>query len=138
MGVISSVRAFFSILADAAAVAKTLREVERARWVEGPATLVARLRERGKNEDPRSSSARRRLLRLIHHLDRLMKGGPNCYRRSLTRVALDRASADEPFVLGLNLRPPPGGEAAPSTNEPGHAWLDGTEPGARYDVEFRL
>jgi len=117
------------LASDAVRVAATLREVEKARWTEGPSTLVARLRERGARGSVRSKEARRRLFRVIHHLDRLMKGGPNCYRRSLVRIALDAGSAAEPFVLGLNLP-----ERAPN----GHAWVDGAEAAARYDVEFRL
>jgi hypothetical protein len=108
----------------------TMREVEKARFLEGPAPLVARLRERGLQAGVRTPEARRRLLRVIHHLDRFMSGGPNCYRRSLVRVALDEPSAREPFVLGLN---------RPNDAPNGHAWIEADGEGAeRFDVEFRI
>jgi hypothetical protein len=109
---------------------RVLREVERARWVEGPAVLVARLRRRGMKGEARSPEGRRRLLRLIRLLDRWLMPEPNCYRRALANVALDPVSAAEPFVLGLDL---------PGTQARGHAWVEGTdEGGGRFDVEFRL
>jgi hypothetical protein len=114
---------------DTLVAARTLREVEKARWLEGPATLVARLRARGMKTETRSPEERRRLLRVIHHVDRFMKGGPNCYRRSLARIALDGESAREPFVLGLN---------QPDERAHGHAWLEGDPSNERFDVEFRL
>jgi hypothetical protein len=115
---------------DATRVATTLREVEHARWVEGPATLVERLRARGLTNGARSPETRRRLFRVIHHMDRFMKGGPNCYRRSLTRIALDAESAREPFVLGLNRT---------DASARGHAWIEGKgEANEPFDVEFRL
>jgi hypothetical protein len=120
-------RAGGGLARDAARVATTLREVERARWVEGPAALIERLRARGLTNAPRSPEARRRLFRVIHHMDRVMKGGPNCYRRSLARVALDAESAREPFVLGLNRT---------DASARGHAWVGDSTEG--FDVEFKL
>jgi hypothetical protein len=118
------------LVRDAVLAATTLREVEKARWLEGPAPLVARLRERGLKADARTPEARRRLLRVIHHLDRVMTGGANCYRRSLARVALDRESAREPFILGLN---------QPNDAPRGHAWVERNgEASEHFDVEFRL
>lgn len=115
---------------DVVAAARTLREVERARWVEGPAALVARLRARGVKSEARSPAARERLFRVIHHVDRLMRGGPNCYRRSLALVALDAEAAREPFVLGLNRT---------GDGPRGHAWVaDPEKRYERFDVEFRL
>jgi hypothetical protein len=76
------------------------------------------------------------LARVVHWLDHVIPGGPNCYRRALVLVALDPDAADEPFVLGLNV---------PNTGPRGHAWVergDSSSAGAatpdRYDVEFRL
>ncbi len=115
---------------DALRVARLLRQVEEARWVEGPAKLVARLRERGMKRDARSPEARHRLVRVIAHLDRWIMREPNCYRRALVRIALDRAAASEPFVLGLDLQ---------ASRPHGHAWVAGADaPAERFDVEFRL
>jgi hypothetical protein len=118
------------LVRDALRAAWVLREVEAARWVEGPSTLVARLRERGLRAEERSPAARRRLVRVIAHLDRWIMREPNCYRRALTRIALDRVSAGEPFVFGLDLRP---------SGPHGHAWVAGADDaGESFDVEFRL
>lgn len=111
-------------------VAVVLREVEEARFREGPEALVARMRERGLLTRPRSPAARRRLSSVIHRLDVLLHGEQNCYRRALVLVALDRDAANEPFVLGLDV---PGGGAT------GHAWVDGRDAAStKFDVEFRL
>lgn len=118
------------LAADLVEASALLREVERARWEEGPSALVSRLRERGLRAEPRSPAGRRRLARLLYHLDRLLHRHPNCYRRSLVRIALDRDAAREPFVLGLDL------SAAAAK---GHAWVEGTgEAGPGFDVEFRV
>ncbi len=118
---------FVTDVVDAAVV---LREVEEARWTEGPARLVARMKARGMRTEPRSPAERRHVERVLYRLDRLMHGETNCYRRSLARVALDRDAATEPFVLGLDL---------PATGPDGHAWVEGTADGGRtFDVEFRV
>jgi len=118
------------LASDAVRVARLLREVEAARWAEGPAGLVERLRARGRREAGRTAPERRRLARVIYHLDRWLTPEPNCYRRSLVRIALDRDAAGEPVVFGLDLA---------SAGPRGHAWVDGTgEAVTAYDVEFRL
>jgi hypothetical protein len=115
---------------DALDVRALLREVDEARKAEGPASLVARMRARGLQREPRTPEERRRLARTIAILDRVLMRSPNCYRRALVRLAMDRQSAAEPLVLGLDVQ---GG--SPS----GHAWIEGAEaPAKDYDVEFRL
>ncbi len=118
------------LAADVLEATVLLREVERARWREGPSALVSRLRQRGLRAAPRSPAGRQRLAQLLYHLDRLLHRRPNCYRRSLVRLALDRDAAREPFVLGLDLH---------ATGATGHAWVEGTgEASNAYDVEFRV
>jgi hypothetical protein len=114
---------------DVVRAALLMREVERARWVEGPAPLLERLRARGMKAAPRSLREQRRLLGVVYRLDRLMNREPNCYRRSLVGVALDRDWAQEPVVLGLDLA---------ASGPDGHAWVEGTEPSRGFDVEFRV
>ncbi len=118
------------LVLDVLRAARLLGEVEEARWAEGPARLVERLRERGMRSKARTNESRRRLVRVIAHLDRWLMREPNCYRRALVRIALDRASAIEPFVFGLDLQ---------ASGPRGHAWVAGADDGAeRFDVEFRL
>jgi hypothetical protein len=119
-----------ALAADLVEAALLLHEVEEARWSEGPGELVSRLRARGIERAARSPAARLQLSRVIYHLDRLMHREPNCYRRSLTRIALEREAASEPFVLGLDLQ---------AEGARGHAWVEGTtEAKGAYDVEFRV
>jgi hypothetical protein len=130
---------------DAFRVRRLLKEIDPARWEEGPGLLVSRMRERGASEPTRSPANRRRLEGLIYRLDRIVAGGPNCYRRALVRIALDPEAAEGPFVLGLNVPPTPA--TANRGGDPhGHAWVESTRPDAqpdappaeRFDVEFRL
>jgi hypothetical protein len=138
VAIASGLWAWGGLAVDAARAVALLREVEAARWDEGPAALVSRLRARGRKRRGRSEEARRRLSLVIYRLDRLLYREPNCYRRSLVRVALDRDAATEPFVLGLDISP-----GQPS----GHAWVEGAVDaggavvdgrGRPYEVEFRL
>ena len=127
VGLLSRVNA---LAADVVDVAVTLREVEEARWVEGPRSLVARLRVRGLGARERSTFERRALFSLVYRLDACMNGESNCYRRSLVHLALDGPSAREPLVLGLDVA-----QGKPH----GHAWVVGSEANAtRFDVEFTV
>jgi len=74
--------------------------------------------------------ARERLRRTIRFVDRLFPSGPNCYRRTLTEIALDAGAAAEPVHMGLQAN---GGPRS------GHIWLASAPDGAgRYDAEFVL
>jgi len=112
---------------DLGRVLLALPAVERGRRRAPTGPLLAQLRARGRGRRRRSERSRARLARAIGWVDRLGPGGPNCLRRTLLRVALDPDSAGESVVLGLNV---PKAE--------GHAWVDGTEAPAPYDVEFRV
>jgi Transglutaminase-like superfamily len=119
-----------SLLRDAVRAAVVLREVEAARWTEGPEPLTRCLRARGEREKPRTADGRRRLESVVGRLDAFMRGGPNCYRRSLALLALDPDAARAPLVLGLDVQP---------SGASGHAWVTGTaERPKGYDVEFRV
>jgi hypothetical protein len=117
------------LLRDVVDAARLLREVDRARWTEGPAPLVERMRARGREQAPRSRLHRRVLSRVVDRLDGLMGAEPNCYRRALVRLGLDSEWASEPVVLGLDL---------PGSGPTGHAWVERTEARREYDVEFRV
>jgi hypothetical protein len=91
---------------------------------------VPRFRVLGKRRRRRDPQQLARLERVVAIADRLLPGGPNCYRRVLAEIALDAGAAEEPMHMGIV-----SGQAAFS----GHAWLgDRREPGARYDVEIDL
>jgi hypothetical protein len=87
-------------------------EVGKRRW--GPRRLLATLRRQGGRCRRRDPAARARLQRAIGWVDARIPGGPNCYRRVLLEIALDRGAAAEPFHMGFNVS---GGPVR------GHAWL---------------
>ena len=113
---------------ELARVLWTLPRVERMRLRAGPRPALRRIRRPGRRARRRDVRARARLRRAIAWVDRLVPGGPNCYRRSLLEMALDAGAAAEPLVIGLNVT-----RGAPS----GHAWVG---PGAAgsYDVMLEL
>jgi hypothetical protein len=118
-------------LLDFASALPALLAAERSRRSdEGPGGAVPRFRARGRSRRRRDPGALARLQRVVAIADRILPGGPNCYRRVLAEIALDAGSADEPMHLGIVH-----GQATLG----GHAWLgDRREPGARYDVEIAL
>ena len=118
--------AWFSDAVDAAVL---LREIDEARFTEGPAPLLARLRARGAHAPTRSRLRRRWLASAIYRLDRALFSEPNCYRRTLVLMAMDAEAARQPLMLGLDV---------PDSGATGHAWVRGREAPPRYHVEFRL
>lgn len=120
-------RALRDLPAALAAIAKA--ELSR-RSDEGPEPAVARFRAQGQKRPHRPSRELADLERAVALADRLLPGGPNCYRRVLAEISLDSGAAAEPMHLGIIH-----GQAMLG----GHAWLgDRREPGARYDVELSL
>ncbi len=101
--------------------------IDRARKREGPGPLLSKVRTWGLRHAPRSPTSRARLARAIGWVDRLGPGGPNCYRRTLLRIALDPSAASEPVTFGLDV-----------PERKGHAWVSGNEAPDRFDVEFRI
>jgi hypothetical protein len=95
-----------------------------------PAKLVPAYRARGARRQTRDHASRERLRRMIRFVDRLFPSGPNCYRRTLTEVALDAGAAAEPLHMGLQA------DGGPRS---GHIWLASAPDGAgRYDAELVL
>jgi hypothetical protein len=117
-----------ALACEVSRVMRALPSVERGLRAEGPAPLVARLRERGALAKPRNAEAQIRLRRAIFWIDRLVPGGGACYRRALLEIALDPDAARAPFRMGLCVAD---GKAA------GHAWL-GDADLERYDVNMTL
>jgi len=119
-----------SLLRDIGAVLGAALVVERDRRRVGPAPLLRRLRERGRQGPVRSARERSRLLKLIRIVDACFPGGGNCYRRALLATAVDPVIAETPLTLGLRS----GGGA-----RSGHAWLGPYEtPTVRYDAELSV
>jgi hypothetical protein len=121
-------------------LAATLREmvrvltilpgVEAARRSVGIKPLLAELRARSLVRPERPPAARLNLRRAIAWADARMPGGPNCFRRVLLEVALDRGAGSEPACMGFHC---PGGKLA------GHIWLAGhPESSEGYQANVRL
>ncbi|HEY4186786.1 MAG TPA: hypothetical protein VGP07_17035 [Polyangia bacterium] len=88
--------------------------LDRLRLSSGPKQAVLVARGLGERTRCRSERSRRTLHRMISLVDRLWWGGPNCYRRVLLEVAMDRGAAGEIVQLGFR---------SSGTFGSGHAWL---------------
>ncbi len=84
-------------------VLRTMPEAERRRRHDTPEQAVSAMRARGRRRHARSPIGRARLRRAIGWVDALFPGGPNCLRRTLTELALDRGAAGETLVFGLDV-----------------------------------
>jgi len=113
---------FFWTLPEIGRVLGVLARIERARRKRGPRPLLEELRQQGSRAAQRDEHGRRCLRRAIRWVDACL--GPNCYRRVLLEVALDRGAASEPIRFGLK---------ADGARMAGHAWLGGDDPGS-YDI----
>jgi hypothetical protein len=114
---------------EAVRTALVLPQVELGRHLEGPKTLVDRLRARGRLAARRGPEERARLQRVIALCDRILPGEPSCYRRALLEIRLDAGAAEEELHMGLRV---PGGPRS------GHAWLGSAAPAERYDVQLDM
>jgi hypothetical protein len=123
------------LLTDVVRVLSLSARVEKARTTEGPAPLLARLRQEGGAHPRRSAAARQRLQRAVRLVDRCFPGGGNCYRRVLLEVALDSDAAKAVVMFGLRAGGGPGS---------GHAYFKSDEAGSselaahRFDVVFEM
>jgi hypothetical protein len=118
------------ILLEAYRVAVALPGVEVARRRVGTGRAIVRFRDRGRHSPSRNAEARADLQRVIRVLDRFVPSGPNCFRRVLLEVALDRSAASERVMLGLN---------AGLARRSGHAWLETAGPAPeRYDTQLSV
>ena len=113
------------MLIEALRVIAGVSRVEAARVTLGPAPAATAARRFGLARASRSLDERARLRRAISWIDRLMPGGPNCYRRVLLEMALDSGAAHEPLMMGFRSS---GGLGS------GHAWLASRPPAETYDA----
>ena len=113
------------LLADATRVVSRLPLVDRWRSL-GPEASTRLAREIGRRAPLRSAKQQAQLRAVIAFFDRLC--GPNCYRRVLLELSLDREAAADPVFFGIR-RSCDGG--------PGHVWR-GVEPSleAQYEAVF--
>jgi len=116
-------------------LARAIRVMPRAGWLRGlastaDAALEARRLGRRSQRPVRSAWERARLADAVAIAERLLFRRPNCLRRVLAELALDRGAAtSEDLVLGLD----------PSAT--GHAWLHPNRselPKEPFPVLFRL
>lgn len=111
---------------------RALPEAARLRRLSSAADAARRARElgRARRTVPRSPWERARLADAVAVAERLLFRRPNCLRRVLAELALDRGAATtEDLILGLD----------PSAT--GHAWLQpnrSTLPKEPFPVLFRL
>jgi len=121
------------LVESAAAVAACAQAIERRRTSVGPKLAIEAARERGREARRRDDVARRDLRRLIRLVDRMVPGGPNCFRRVLLEIAIDPDAAAAPVGMGLRV----------SGSGSGHAWIGAgvemDEPGSPpYDAIISL
>jgi hypothetical protein len=73
----------------------------------------------------RAPDDRARLRRAIAIVDARLPGGPNCVRRALLEMALDRGAANEKLLAGF---------VSGGGPKSGHAWLESERVAQRYDA----
>lgn len=112
-------------LGEIAAVLAVVRTAERARLAASPREAVAAMRARGQAMPTRDLRGRAHLRSAIGWVDALFPSGPNCYRRTLVELALDRGAAGETIVFGLDV------------GRTGHVAFKDREPFA-FDVVFEV
>jgi hypothetical protein len=86
---------------------------------------AANLIRKGSSRRLRAPDDRARLRRAIAIVDARLPGGPNCVRRSLLEIALDRAAANEKLLAGF---------VSGGGPKSGHAWLESERVAQRYDA----
>jgi hypothetical protein len=105
---------FWRRLFDLVVLSRRMFLLERLRLNAGPKESVLAARRLGERSRCRSEQERRVLHGVISRVDRLWPGGPNCYRRVLFEIAMDRGAARESVQLGFRSD---GGTGS------GHAWI---------------
>jgi hypothetical protein len=106
-------------------VVRIVRDVERRRLEGGPEAIVREARAKGAREKRRGPIGRARLRRAIGWIDAFMRGGPNCFRRTLLELSLDSGAARERIVFGLDV------------GRTGHVTFKGRED-RTFDVVYEL
>jgi hypothetical protein len=103
-----------------------VRTVERNRRSLPLHAAIRSSRRQATTSPLRSPESRRGLKRAIVAVDARYPGGPNCLRRSLLEMALDRGAAAESLFAGFKAG---GGQKS------GHAWLmSDPSPTEQYDT----
>jgi hypothetical protein len=90
---------------------------------------VAFARRSGKDNRGREAGRRTDLRRLVSTVDRFFPGGPNCVRRVLLEMAMDREASQERLLAGLRTGGGP---------KSGHAWLESESVVVKYDTVIAL
>jgi len=98
--------------------------VEKERTTISLHAAVASARQRSRRRPARSSLARAQLRRAIAFVDSRFFREPNCVRRALLEMTLDRGAAREPLLAGF---------MAGGGPKSGHAWLLSDPVSQRYD-----
>jgi hypothetical protein len=122
-------REWFRTLWEIVGVLRCVPRVEFYRRRSSVFRAVTAVRERASRRRVRSMEQRPSLRRAIAIVDARLPGGPNCVRRSLLEMALDRRAADEKLLLGFRA----GGGA-----KSGHAWLQSQESQDQYDAVITI
>jgi hypothetical protein len=86
---------------------------------------AARLIRKRSSRRLRAPDDRARLRRAISIVDARLPGGPNCVRRALLEMALDRGAANEKLLAGF---------VSGGGPKSGHAWLESERVAERYDA----
>ncbi len=121
---------FLGTLMELLRVLLVLRGAETARRFPGIQQLLLAIRSGARRLPERTPWARRNLRRAIAWVDSLLPGGPNCYRRVLLEMMLDRGAASEPVCMGF---------LSDGDKLTGHVWLLGhAESSDGYQVNVRL
>jgi hypothetical protein len=102
-----------------------VREADQLRLNDTPERAVSTMRGRGRPATRRGPIGRARLRRAIGWVDAAFPGGPNCFRRTLTEIALDSGAAEETLVFGLDV------------GHTGHVAFKDSEDRA-FDVAFEI
>ena len=84
---------------------------------------------KGSSRRLRAPEGRARLRRAIAVVDARLPGGPNCVRRSLLEMALDRGAANEKLLAGF---------VSGGGPKSGHAWLESEGMSQRYDAVITI
>jgi hypothetical protein len=100
-------------------------QVERQRRNFSLHQAVGAARRRASTRNARSSEGRARLRRAIAIVDARLLNGPNCVRRSLLEMGLDRGAGGEKLLAGF---------VSGGGPKSGHAWLESERVLQHYDA----
>jgi hypothetical protein len=116
-------------LLEMARVALAVPGVERQRRRSSLHLAVSEARRRSPRSPARSLEQRAQLRRAIAFVDARMLAGPNCVRRSLLEMTLDRGAANEKLLAGF---------VSGGGPKSGHAWLESEPTRQRFDAVVAL